>query len=136
IDDEDEKKKIKKDIDFFNTLMSLQYDEIIKLFKHSQNENVFSTKHGTKGEEYRNVLVIIDDTPWKQMYNFQNFFNNTEAKSDRKLRTRNLFYVSCSRAKENLVVLSLSEMEESAMNVIRSWFGENNISTTVNSTTV
>ena len=128
VSDEDEKKKIRKDVDFFNALMPLKYDEVIKLFKHSQNENVFSTKHGTKGEEYRNVLVIIDDTSWKQKYNFQNFFNNTEDKPDRKLRTKNLFYVSCSRAKENLVVLALSKMENSAMNVIKDWFGNNNIS--------
>ncbi|WP_405571177.1 UvrD-helicase domain-containing protein [Winogradskyella sp. Asnod2-B02-A] len=127
--DEDEKKKIKKDVDFFNSLMLLQYDEVIKLFKHSQNENVFSTKHGTKGEEYRNVLVIIDDTSWKQKYNFQNFFDNSEDNQDRKLRTKNLFYVSCSRAKEKLIVLALSKMEISAMKVIRNWFGDNKVST-------
>ncbi|MCB0743068.1 MAG: ATP-dependent helicase [Ignavibacteriae bacterium] len=129
INDEDEKKKIIKDADFFNTLISLKYKEVINLFKHSQNENVFSTKHGTKGEEYRNVLVIIDDTSWKQMYNFQNFFDNTEDKPDRKLRSKNLFYVSCSRAKENLVVLALSSMEEAAMKVIKDWFEVKNVST-------
>ncbi len=129
IADDDKRNRIKKDVDFFNSLKVLQYDEIIKLFKHSQNENVFSTKHGTKGEEYRNVLVIIDDTSWKQKYNFQSFFNNTEEKPDRKLRTKNLFYVSCSRAKEKLVVLALSKMEESAMKVVSSWFGDNNVST-------
>jgi len=129
ISDEDEKKKIIKDADFFNTLISLQYEEVINLFKHSQNENVFSTKHGTKGEEYRNVLVIIDDTSWKQMYNFQNFLDNTEDKPDRKLRSKNLFYVSCSRAKENLVVLALSTMEDAAMEVIKDWFEVKNVST-------
>lgn len=128
ISNDDEKNRIIKDVDFFNSLMVLQYDEVIKLFEHSQNENVFSTKHGTKGEEYRNVLVIIDDTSWKQKYNFQNFFNNSEEKPDRKLRTKNLFYVSCSRAKEKLVVLSLSKMEKPAMEVISNWFGNNNVS--------
>lgn len=128
ISDENEKKKIIKEVTFFNALISLQYKEVVNLFKHSQNENVFSTKHGTKGEEYRNVLVIIDDTSWKQMYNFQNFFDNTENKPDRKLRSKNLFYVSCSRAKENLVILALSKMEEAAMNVLKEWFGSNNVS--------
>jgi DNA helicase-2/ATP-dependent DNA helicase PcrA len=90
--------------------------------------DIFSTKHGTKGEEYRNVLIVIDDTHWKQNYNFQNFISDTEADEKRKLRTKNLFYVACSRAKENLVILSLSTMEVAAMNNIKNWFGVNNVS--------
>jgi DNA helicase-2/ATP-dependent DNA helicase PcrA len=43
------------------------------------------------------------------------------------LKTRNLFYVECSRAKENLVVLALSEMNESALNNVRLWFGRENV---------
>jgi len=127
IEDEDVQKRVERDKSFFNSIMDLPYKEYINLFKHSQNENVFSTKHGTKGDEYRNVLVIIDDTSWKQKYNFQNFFDGTEDKPDRKLRTKNLFYVSCSRAKENLVVLSLSKMEDQAMETVKKWYGEENV---------
>ena len=60
---------------------------------------------------------------------FQNFFDNTEDKPDRKLRSKNLFYVSCSRAKQNLVVLALSTMEETAMDVIKNWFEVKNVLT-------
>ncbi|MBP2615806.1 hypothetical protein [Chryseobacterium jejuense] len=99
----------------------------MKFWKHIQNETVFSTKHGTKGDEYRNVLTVIDDTEWKQEYNFNNFFNDLEEKEERKLRTRNLFYVECSRAKENLVVLMLSKVDDLALENIRKWFKEENI---------
>ncbi|MES2430791.1 MAG: UvrD-helicase domain-containing protein [Bacteroidota bacterium] len=126
IEDAELKEKIEKDIAFYKSLLALSYIEFVKLFKHTQNQTVFSTKHGTKGEEYRNVLVVIDDTSWKQKYNFQNFINATEATEDRMLRTRNLFYVSCSRAKENLVILSLSEMKDLAILKIKEWFGEGN----------
>ena len=126
IEDAELKEKIERDIAFYNSLFALPYFEFVKLFKHTQNQTVFSTKHGTKGEEYRNVLVVIDDTSWKQKYNFQSFINATEATEDRMLRTRNLFYVSCSRAKENLVVLSLSEMKDLAIVKIKEWFGEGN----------
>ena len=127
IDDEELKKKIIKDKTFFNSLMALPYIEMINAFKHIQDQTVFSTKHGTKGEEYRNVLVVIDDTSWKAQYNFENFFNGSEEKPERELRTKNLFYVSCSRAKENLVVLALSTMGTEAMTTIESWFGFDNV---------
>lgn len=125
--DEDTTKKIEKDITFNNTLIALPYTEYINCFKHTQNQNVFSTKHGTKGEEYRNVLVVIDDTSWKQKYNFENYFNNSEETETRKENSKNLFYVSCSRAKENLVVLALSKMGAEAMTTLQNWFGNENI---------
>ena len=124
---DEQKAKIERDSILFNSFMALPYIEVINFFKHTQNENVFSTKHGTKGEEYRNVLVVIDDTNWKQKYNFENYFDNSEKRLDRLNRTKNLFYVSCSRAKENLVVLALSEMGENAMVTISKWFGTENI---------
>ena len=125
--DKEKRDKIENDLNFYNSLMDLPYIEVIKFFKHTQNENVFSTKHGTKGEEYRNVLVVIDDTNWKQQYNFEHYFDDSEERQDRKERTKNLFYVSCSRAKENLVVLALSKMGTPAMNKINSWFEAKNV---------
>ena len=127
--DDEKKNRIEKDIELFSSMMNLPYKEIISFFKHTQNENVFSTKHGTKGEEYRNVLVVIDDTSWKQKYNFEHYFDGLEQNSDRKERTKNLFYVSCSRAKENLVVLALSKMGAPAMTKISSWFEAKNVKT-------
>jgi DNA helicase-2/ATP-dependent DNA helicase PcrA len=127
--EEEKHEKHVREVDFYNALMALPYSEYINLFAHTQDQTVFSTKHGTKGEEYRNVLVVIDDTSWKQMYNFEAFIDNTELKFDRKLRTQNLFYVSCSRAKENLVVLALSEMKTPAMRVINNWFDPQSVCT-------
>ncbi|RXG21960.1 UvrD-helicase domain-containing protein [Leeuwenhoekiella aequorea] len=127
ITDDEEKKRATENKAFYDSLMHINYNEIICAFKHIQEQTSYSTKHGTKGEEYRNVLVVIDDTSWVAKYNFKDFFNNTETNSDRKLRTKNLFYVSCSRAKKNLVVLALSEMGESAMKKITEWFGVENV---------
>lgn len=124
---EDKKARIEKDMLLFNSLMELPFSEMEAFFKHTQNENIFSTKHGTKGEEYRNVLVVIDDTNWKQKYNFEKYFDDTEERPDRKERTKNLFYVSCSRAKENLVVLALSEMGLAGLNTVDKWFETQNV---------
>ncbi|KFF24419.1 hypothetical protein [Chryseobacterium vrystaatense] len=125
--DQDTKEKIEKDKKFYEDFINLPYKEILNFWKHIQNETVFSTKHGTKGDEYRNVLTVIDDTEWKREYNFNNFFNDSEEKPERKLRTRNLFYVECSRAKENLVVLMLSKIDDAALENIKKWFGQENI---------
>ncbi|GAB1856110.1 UvrD-helicase domain-containing protein [Flavobacteriaceae bacterium MHTCC 0001] len=125
--EEEQRSRVEKDKTFYDALMSLPYQEVINCFKHTQNQNVFSTKHGTKGEEYRNVLVVIDDTSWKSQYKFEGYFDNSDDKADRKERTKNLFYVSCSRAKEKLLVLALSTMGHNAMTTIDNWFGGENV---------
>lgn len=124
---EKEKEKQAKNKTLFTTFMDLSYSELQCFWKHVQNNTVFSTKHGTKGDEFRNVLTVIDDTEWVQKYNFKNFFNDTEEDNERKLRTRNLFYVECSRAIENLIVLCLSDLDAIAISNVKSWFGNENV---------
>jgi DNA helicase II / ATP-dependent DNA helicase PcrA len=124
---DEEKERQTKDKTLFDAFMELSYAELLFFWNHVQNETIFSTKHGTKGDEFENVLTVIDDTEWIQEYNFKNFFNDTEEKPERKLRTRNLFYVECSRAIENLIVLCLSELDDTAIANIKSWFGEKNV---------
>lgn len=123
----EERERKAKDKKLFDEFMDLPYSELLTFWKYTQDNTVFSTKHGTKGNEFKNVLTVIDDTEWIQKYNFKNFFNNTEEKLERKLITRNLFYVECSRAIENLIVLCLSELDEKAILNIKSWFGEENV---------
>ncbi len=124
---EEAKERQSKDKTLFDAFMDLSYVELLCFWRHIQNNTVFSTKHGTKGEEFANVLSVIDDTEWAQEYNFKNFFNDTEDKPERKLRTRNLFYVECSRAIENLIVLCLSDLDTSAIKNIETWFGSENV---------
>ena len=90
----------------------------------------FSASGSKYGGHY--ILMVIDDTSWKSQYNFEKFIDNTETKDNRLSRTKNLFYVSCSRAKDKLVVLALSEMGEIAIDRVREWFGEDNVFDYVN----
>jgi DNA helicase-2/ATP-dependent DNA helicase PcrA len=122
-----EKESQTKNKTLFDAFMNLAYSELLNFWKHTQNNTVFSTKHGTKGDEFENVLTVIDDTEWVQEYNFKNFFNDTEKTPERKLRTRNLFYVECSRAIENLIVLCLSDLDDIAITNIKTWFGKDNV---------
>ena len=86
----------------------------------------YSTKHGVKGDEYDNVLVVIDDYSWNQ-YKFNDVFANNRTNIGRFDRTLNLLYVCCSRAKSNLVILSLSDMDNKAIGTINNWFGTENV---------
>jgi len=120
--DEDGLKKKK----FFDDLMKINYREIVALYEFIEDLTPFSTKHGVKGAEYENVLVVIDDTSWNQ-YSFNDVFGNKQKNLDRYKRTLNLLYVCCSRAKDKLALLSLSEMDGAAMVTINNWFDNENV---------
>ena len=120
-DCEDEEKK-----EFHDKLMEIEYAQFMRLYQVQQENTPFSTKHNTKGDEFDNVLVIIDDSAWTQKYNFNDYFANDMENEERYLRTNNLFYVVCSRAKENLAVVCTSDLAPGAKAQIKEWFGEGN----------
>ncbi|TKJ33193.1 MAG: hypothetical protein CEE38_21300 [Planctomycetes bacterium B3_Pla] len=112
--------------EFYDQLMKLEYAQFLRLYQVQQENTPFSTKHNTKGDEFDNVLVIIDDSAWRQNYNFNDYFSNNMEKEKRYQRTNNLFYVVCSRAKENLAVVCTSDLASGAKTQIQEWFGEGN----------
>ena len=77
-----------------------------------------------KGDEFENVIVILDDTGanWNQ-YAFGRLLSGTDTSESRSKRTRNLFYVCCSRARINLAVVNLAPMGDAAPR-IKELFGE------------
>jgi len=109
--------------EYYNKLMQITYNQIIKACKTADEKTPFSTKHGTKGAEFENVLVVIDDSAWN-MYSFDKYFAGDISNENRFNRTQNLFYVVCSRAEKNLAVLVLSELQESSKARICELFGE------------
>lgn len=115
-----------KDKVFYEGLLQIKYSELINIHSYIQNSTPFSTKHGVKGSEFNNVLVVIDDNSWNQ-FKFNDVFANDTVNQGRYDRTLNLFYVCCSRAKNNLAVLSLSGFNSKAMKTINEWAGEANV---------
>ncbi len=118
---EDKEKK-----DFYEKLMNIDYSQFIRFYQVLQDNTPFSTKHNTKGDEFNNVLVIVDDNSWKQNYNFDDYFSNNLANEQRHNKTSNLFYVVCSRAKINLAVICLSPLSDEAKLRIKEWFQASN----------
>lgn len=87
--------------------------EFQKLYHYLEGYVPLSTQHKIKGLEFDNVLILLHNGGWNN-YNFDYLLNMeiyetlTPAKKksyDNILhRTKKLFYVCCTRARENLVV--------------------------------
>ncbi len=91
----------------------------------------FSTKHGVKGAEFENVLVVFG-RGWNN-YNFDQMLQwaNTGIASGKEgtfARNRNLFYVVCSRPRTRLALLFTQELSDpEALQTLGEWFGDDNI---------
>ena len=85
-----------------------------------QDNTPLSTQHGSKGEEYDDVLVVFDDieAAWAQ-YSFTKLLTpatSGEATDGQRERSRKLAYVCFSRAMVNLRILLFTTDPEKARN--------------------
>ena len=113
-------------------LREVAYSEVIALDRFIDEETPFATKHGVKGAEFENVLVVAG-RGWNQ-YNFNQFLewagsplNIPENKREAFERNRNLFYVTCSRPMRRLAVLFTQKITPAAMGKLSEWFGNESI---------
>lgn len=105
----------------YNRVREVPYQEFINLYNYLEGFTPYSTQHKTKGSEYDNVLIVLDNGNWPK-YNFKYLFENTKDKEEIIERTQKLFYVCCTRAKENLAVYYL-DPSPNALNTAKEWFG-------------
>lgn len=117
-------------IERLRKLRDVPYQEVISLARFINGHTPFSTQHGVKGAEFENVLVVVG-RGWN-LYNFNQMLEWAgsavpEDKQDTFERSRNLFYVACSRPKKRLAVLFTQELSEPTMATLRKWFGKNNV---------
>lgn len=111
-------------------LRAVPYTELIALDRFIDGHTPFATKHGVKGAEFENVLVIVG-RGWNK-YNFGQMLEWVELgppvdKIDFFESNRNLFYVACSRPKVRLALLFTQLLSADAMARLAAWFGDNNI---------
>jgi DNA helicase-2/ATP-dependent DNA helicase PcrA len=108
----------------YNRVKKVEFREFQNLFSYLDGRTPFSTQHKIKGKEFDNVLVVLDNGGWTK-YNFQYLF---EGRGNQSVlgRTKKIFYVCCTRAKEKLVVY-YHDPSEAALSVARDWFGHRNV---------
>lgn len=126
----------------YKRIRDVQFSEFQNLFEYLEGKTPFSTQHKTKGAEFDNVLVILDNGNWND-YNFNYIFDkeniyqqlvNGKSKTKSKLesfprildRTQKIFYVCCTRAKENLAVFFHAPDAE-IISKAKEWFGKDNV---------
>jgi len=110
----------------FNRVKEIKFSEFQNLYNYLEGNTPFSTQHKTKGSEFDNVLVILDNGGWNN-YNFEKMFVGGNSVSV-ETRTRKIFYVCCTRAKENLAVFFHSPTEDvDVINKAKEWFGDSNV---------
>ncbi|EON4589047.1 3'-5' exonuclease [Escherichia coli] len=112
-------------------LHQIAYSEVKVLRHYLDGHSPFETKHGVKGAEFENVLVVVG-RGWNQ-YNFAEMLELagaqviSAAKEDTYERNRNLFYVACSRPKKRLAILFTQSLSPDALATLENWFGKETI---------
>lgn len=94
-------------------IKDIPFKEFQNLYLYLEGHTPFSTQHKIKGLEFDNVLIVLHNGGWNN-YNFEYLFddeiedtlNPSQKKSYPRIlhRTKKLFYVCCTRAKENFIV--------------------------------
>ncbi len=108
----------------YNRVKDVKYSELQKWYKYVEGMTPFSTQHKTKGSEFDNVLVVLDNGRWND-YNFKYLFleNGTPSVLE---RTQKIFYVCCTRAKKNLAVF-YNNADSNVIGKAKEWFGSQNV---------
>ncbi|MFF7897546.1 UvrD-helicase domain-containing protein [Streptomyces sp. NPDC088817] len=115
----------KRQADFANNIRGVSYREVISVIQFIDELTPFSTQHGVKGDKFENVVVVIDDSV-RTMYNIGKMLAGTD-KSERTERSRNLFYVCCSRARRGLAVVFINDLPDGAEATARDWFASGSV---------
>lgn len=116
---------IQEDAEKYDKVKVLNREQVERVYNYVEGYSPYSTQHGVKGAEFDNVLVILDNGGWNK-YNFKHLLEDTADKEDIKKRTRKIFYVCCSRAKDSLVVF-YHKPSAAVITKAREWFGNDNV---------
>lgn len=110
----------------FHRVSQVKYEEFHKLYEYLEGRTPFSTQHKTKGTEFDDVFVILDNGRWNN-YNFEKLFTGGDAASAKVVeRTKKIFYVCCTRAKSQLAVY-YDRPSAAVIAKAEEWFGVENM---------
>lgn len=125
-DTEEAREREQRDATFYQSLFSLSYSEIVSFALFFEEHTPYSTQHGVKGAEFDTVFVVLDDNGAKwHSYSFGKYLTGEDeaGKPERFRRTRNIFYVCCSRAMRNLAIVDFGASNGAKDAAVRKLFG-------------
>ncbi|HAR6090827.1 ATP-dependent helicase [Staphylococcus pseudintermedius] len=102
-----------KDFSLIDKFFELNFSQFINWYKYIFDYSIkdgvnYYTLHGSKGLEFENVVVVLQDNFARKNDYFKHFFENYDSigiTDNQFNKVRNLLYVACSRAKVNLYVV-------------------------------
>ena len=110
--------------DKLKELLQIEFSQYLSWYEFIIDEQkadiVYHTYHGTKGAEFKNVIIIMEnDFGVRNRNKFSSFYRNHKDSENiqgedllKFNNTKNLLYVSCSRAIKNLRILYLDDISE------------------------
>ena len=111
----------------YERVCALPFSEFRYLYDYLEGRTPYTTQHKTKGTEFNHVFVLMDNGRWS-LYNYSHLMSGTpRGKSEGpRIRTNKLFYVCCTRAKEDLVMF-YPQIQPADLEKAKEWFGKNNV---------
>lgn len=120
-----------KTLNVLNAMTQCAFSELEGYYTYVKQESPYSTQHGTKGSEFDRVVVVLDDDEGQySLYSYDKFLglkelsstdvdNQSKGKDSAIERTRRLFYVCVSRAKESLAIVLFAADVSLAVQAVR-----------------
>lgn len=116
-EDEDDSEELTKEVSAMDAFLACPASQFWGYYKYINDDSPFSTQQGIKGAEFERVLVVLDDDEGTHVqFSYEKYFgikplserdevNKREGKETAVERTRRLFYVCCTRALKDLIVV-------------------------------
>ena len=139
--EEEKEEDVDKIINTWDLALSSPFSQIKQYNLYISEESKFGTHQGVKGLEFSRVMVILDDEESRgNGFSYDKLFgtkglSDADKKSIKENKetgidkTRRLFYVACSRAKESLSIVAYTDSPEIVKKnaIDYGWFTENEI---------
>lgn len=119
-EDEDDGEELTKEVSAMDAFLACPAAQFWGYYKYVNDNSPFSTQQGIKGAEFERVLVVLDDDEGTHVqFSYDKYLgikplsdrdevNRREGKETAVERTRRLFYVCCTRALTDLIVVLFS----------------------------
>lgn len=114
---EEDGEELTKEVSAMDAFLACPASQFWGYYTYVNEESPFSTQQGIKGAEFERVLVVLDDDEGTHVqFSYDKYLgikppsdrdqaNRREGKETAVERTRRLFYVCCTRALKDLVVV-------------------------------
>lgn len=131
-EDQDDSEDMTKEVAAMDAFLACPASQFWGYYKYVNDDSPFSTQQGIKGAEFERVLVVLDDDEGTHVqFSYDKYFgikplserdvvNRREGKETAVERTRRLFYVCCTRALKDLIVVLFTADVVSAQRQITS----------------